>query len=37
MRQFYDAYQHDQIVSALLTQLLWTHNPIILSRSKHPD
>ena len=37
MRQFYDAYQHDQIMSALLTQLPWTHNLTILSRSKHPE
>jgi DNA gyrase subunit B len=37
MRQFYEAYQHDQIVSALLTQLPWTHNLTILSRSKHPE
>ncbi|MDY7537795.1 PDDEXK nuclease domain-containing protein [Undibacterium sp. RTI2.1] len=37
MRQFYEAYQGDQIVSALLRQLPWTHNLIILSRSKHPE
>ena len=37
MRQFYETYQGDQIVSALLRQLPWTHNLIILSRSKHPE
>ena len=37
MRQFYETYQSDQIVSALLRQLPWTHNLIILSRSKHPE
>ena len=36
MRQFYEAYQGDEIVSALLRQLPWTHNhmhpvPIILN------
>jgi predicted nuclease of restriction endonuclease-like (RecB) superfamily len=30
MRQFYETYQGDQIVSALLRQLPWTHNLIIL-------
>ena len=37
MRQFYEAYPEAQIVSALLTQLPWTHNLIILSRSKRPE
>jgi predicted nuclease of restriction endonuclease-like (RecB) superfamily len=37
MRQFYEAYPKAQIVSALLTQLPWTHNLIILSRSKRPE
>lgn len=37
MRQFYEAYRDDEIVSALLRQLPWTHNLIILSQSKHPD
>ncbi len=37
MRQFYETYQADQIVSALLRQLPWTHNLTILSRSKHPE
>ena len=37
MRQFYDAYQEDEIVSALLRQLPWTHNLIILNQSKRPE
>jgi predicted nuclease of restriction endonuclease-like (RecB) superfamily len=37
MRQFYEAYQGDEIVSALLRQLPWTHNLIILNQSKSPE
>ncbi|MBK5002095.1 DUF1016 domain-containing protein [Pseudomonas sp. S31] len=37
MRQFYEAYRHDEKVSALLRQLPWTHNLIILSQSKLPE
>jgi predicted nuclease of restriction endonuclease-like (RecB) superfamily len=37
MRQFYEIYQGDEKVSALLTQLPWTHNLIILSQSKRPE
>jgi len=37
MRQFYEAYPDQQLVTALLTQLPWTHNLIILSRSKRPE
>jgi len=37
MRQFYEAYRGDEKVSALLTQLPWTHNLIILSQSKRPE
>jgi predicted nuclease of restriction endonuclease-like (RecB) superfamily len=37
MRQFYEAYQEDEIVSALLRQLPWTHNLIILNQSKRPE
>lgn len=33
MRQFYECYKGDPIVSALLRQLPWTHNLTILSRS----
>jgi predicted nuclease of restriction endonuclease-like (RecB) superfamily len=37
MRQFYETYQDDQIVSPLVRQLPWTHNLIIISQSKHPE
>lgn len=37
MRQFYETYRHDEKVSALLRQLPWTHNLMILSRCKHPE
>lgn len=37
MRQFYETYQDDKIVSALLRQLPWTHNLIILSQSKRAE
>lgn len=37
MRQFYETYRDDEKVSALLTQLSWTHNLIILSQSKYPE
>ena len=37
MRQFYEAYRNDEIVSALLRQLPWTHNLIILNQSKRPE
>lgn len=37
MRQFYDAYRDDEKVSALLRQLPWTHNLIILTQSKRPE
>lgn len=37
MRQFYEAYRHNEFVSALLRQLPWTHNLTILSQSKHPE
>ena len=37
MRQFYEAYQGDEIVSPLVRQLPWTHNLIILSQSKRPE
>lgn len=34
MRQFYETYCHDEIISPLVRQLPWTHNLIILSQSK---
>ena len=37
MRQFYETYKDDAIVSPLLTLLPWTHNLIILSQSKRPE
>lgn len=37
MRQFYDTYQGDAKVSALLTQLPWTHNLIILNQAKRSE
>ncbi len=37
MRQFYEAYRDDEKVSPLVRQLPWTHNLMILSRSKHPE
>lgn len=37
MRQFYETYRDDEKVSALLTQLPWTHNLTILSQSKRPE
>jgi len=37
MRQFYDTYNGDEKVSALLTQLPWTHNLTILGQSKRPE
>jgi predicted nuclease of restriction endonuclease-like (RecB) superfamily len=37
MRQFYEAYARDKKVSALLTQLPWTHNLIILGQSKRRE
>lgn len=37
MRQFYEVYKDDEKVSALLRQLPWTHNLIILNQSKHPE
>lgn len=37
MRQFYETYRADEMVAPLVRQLPWTHNLIILSRSKHPE
>jgi predicted nuclease of restriction endonuclease-like (RecB) superfamily len=34
MRQFFEAYREQEKVSALLSQLPWTHHLMILSRSK---
>lgn len=37
MRQFYEAYCGQEKVSPLVRELPWTHNLIILSRSKRPE
>ena len=37
MRQFYEAYRDDEIVSALLRQLPWTHHVIIMSQAQRQD
>ena len=37
MRQFFEAYAGDESVTALLTQLPWTHNLVILTQCKRAD
>ena len=37
MRQFFDAYRDCPILSALLRELPWTHNLLILGQSKRPE
>ena len=37
MRQFFEAYSEAEKVSALLTQLPWTHHLMILGRCKRPE
>lgn len=37
MRQFYEAYEDNEIVSTLVSQLPWTHHLIILSQSKRRE
>ncbi len=37
MRQFYETYRDDKKVSPLVSQLSWTHNLLILSRSKRSE
>lgn len=37
MRQFFEAYRRERKVSALLTQLPWTHHLLILGQTKLPD
>ncbi len=37
MRQFYDCYSDQTFVSAMLTQLPWTHHLLILSYSKREE
>jgi predicted nuclease of restriction endonuclease-like (RecB) superfamily len=37
MKQFYEAYREDSIVSPLVAQLPWSHHLIILGQSKRPE
>ncbi|MEL7069981.1 MAG: PDDEXK nuclease domain-containing protein [Cyanobacteria bacterium J06581_3] len=37
MRKFYETYRNDEKVTALLSQLPWTHNLIIFNQSKRPE
>ncbi|MEN9480477.1 MAG: hypothetical protein RLZZ298_1872 [Pseudomonadota bacterium] len=37
MRQFYEAYEGNEIVAALLRQLPWTHHLTILGQGKRPE
>ena len=37
MRQFYETYRGDEKVAALLRQLPWTHNLLILAKSKRAE
>jgi predicted nuclease of restriction endonuclease-like (RecB) superfamily len=37
MRQFFEAYSGDEKVTALVTQLPWTHNLIILTQAKRAE
>lgn len=37
MKQFYDTYHKDEIVSPLVRQLPWTHNLIIINQSKSKE
>ena len=37
MRQFYETYRDDGKVAPLVRQLPWTHNLVILSRSRRPE
>ena len=37
MREFYDAYKADEIVSPLVTQITWTNHLVIMQRAKTPE
>ena len=37
MRQFYESYRNEPSLAALVRQLPWTHNLIVLSQSKRPE
>jgi hypothetical protein len=34
MRQFYETYPNSEIVSAVMTQLSWTHHALLMSHCK---
>jgi hypothetical protein len=35
MKQFYETYKNSQILSALLRELSWTNNLLVMSRAKN--
>jgi predicted nuclease of restriction endonuclease-like (RecB) superfamily len=37
MRQFYETYRGDSIVTPLVSQIPWTHHLIVLSQTKRPE
>jgi predicted nuclease of restriction endonuclease-like (RecB) superfamily len=37
MKQFYDTYRDDADMQALVLQLPWTHNLIIMGQAKRPE
>lgn len=37
MRQFYEFYKEDEIVSPLVRQIDWSHHLIVMARAKSPD
>ena len=37
MKQFYESYKDDKVVSPLVTQISWTNHLIIMSKSKSPE
>ena len=37
MKQFYETYKDDEIVSPLVTQISWTNNLVIMSRAKSAE
>lgn len=37
MKQFYELYKGDEIVSAVLTQITWTNHLLIMSKCKTPE
>ncbi len=37
MRQFYETYRGQEVLSALLRELPWTHNTLIMGQAKQPE